>query len=48
MKHAFKRYDVDGSGRLDGKELRMAVRELGWDTKQETLDKWARGGLELS
>ncbi|CAJ1340666.1 unnamed protein product [Effrenium voratum] len=47
LHQAFKRYDVDGSGRLDGKELRMAVRELGWDTKQEVLDRWARiGGLQ--
>ncbi|CAK8997556.1 unnamed protein product, partial [Durusdinium trenchii] len=44
---AFRRYDVDSSGRLDGKELRMAVRELGWDTKQDVLDRWARlGGLQ--
>ncbi|CAE7949739.1 unnamed protein product [Symbiodinium sp. KB8] len=42
LEQAFKRYDVDGSGRLDGKELRMAVRELGWDTKQDILDRWAR------
>lgn len=47
LKQAFMRYDVDRSGRLDGKELRMAVRELGWDSKQEVLDKWARlGGLQ--
>eukprot|EP00439_Symbiodinium_sp_Y106_P054891 s1388_g7.t1 len=44
LEQAFKRYDVDGSGRLDGKELRMAVRELGWDTKQDILDRWARVG----
>eukprot|EP00434_Breviolum_minutum_P035567 symbB.v1.2.031484.t1/scaffold3661.1/size53518/2 len=47
LRQAFTRYDVDRSGRLDGKELRMAVRELGWDSKQEVLDKWARlGGLQ--
>merc|ERR1719203_2449852 len=37
IKEAFELFDTDGSGEIDAKELRVAMRALGFDPKKEEI-----------
>lgn len=39
IKEAFDLFDVDGSGAIDFKELRIAMRSLGFEAKKEEIKK---------
>merc|ERR1712007_203333 len=39
IKQAFELFDTDGSGSIDTKELKVAMRALGFEPKQEEINK---------
>jgi len=39
IKEAFDLFDVDGSGKIDVKELKVAMRALGFEVKKDQLKK---------
>lgn len=39
IKEAFDLFDTDGSGRIDAKELKVAMRALGFEPKKEEIKK---------
>merc|ERR1712183_587737 len=39
IKEAFDLFDTDGSGNIDQKELKVAMRALGFDPKREEIKK---------
>ena len=39
IKEAFDLFDTDGSGSIDAKELKVAMRELGFEPKKEEIKK---------
>ena len=39
IKEAFDLFDTDGSGYIDGKELKVAMRALGFEPKKEEIQK---------
>eukprot|EP00761_Pharyngomonas_kirbyi_P003552 gb/GECH01003556.1/.p1 GENE.gb/GECH01003556.1/~~gb/GECH01003556.1/.p1 ORF type:complete len:163 (+),score=66.64 gb/GECH01003556.1/:1-489(+) len=40
IKEAFDLFDTDGSGYIDAKELKVAMRALGFEHKKEEVKKW--------
>jgi centrin-1 len=53
IKEAFDLFDTDGTGRIDAKELKVALRALGFEPKREELramlleiDKTGSGTVE--
>ena len=47
IREAFDLFDTDGSGTIDAKELKVAMRALGFEPKKEEIKK-VRGGGEGS
>lgn len=43
IKEAFDLFDTDGSGCIDAKELKVAMRALGFEPKKEEVD-WSHAG----
>lgn len=39
IKEAFDLFDTDGSGRIDAKELKVAMRALGFEPRKEEIKK---------
>ena len=39
IKEAFDLFDTDGSGEIDSKELKVAMRALGFEPKKEEIQK---------
>merc|ERR1711907_521859 len=39
IKEAFDLFDTDGSGNIDSKELKVAMRALGFESKKEEIQK---------
>jgi len=39
IKEAFELFDTDGSGSIDAKELKVAMKQLGFDTSVEEIDR---------
>ena len=39
IKEAFDLFDTDGSGNIDQKELKVAMRALGFESKREEIKK---------
>ena len=39
FKEAFDLFDTDGSGRIDAKELKVAMRALGFEPRKEEIKK---------
>ena len=39
IKEAFDLFDTDGSGEIDSKELKVAMRALGFEPKKEKIQK---------
>ena len=39
LREAFDLFDTDGSGTIDTKELQVALRALGFDSKKEKVRK---------
>ena len=39
IKEAFDLFDTDGSGSIDSKELKVAMRALGFEPKKEEIQK---------
>ena len=39
IKEAFDLFDTDGSGKIDAKELKVAMKALGFETKKEEIRK---------
>ena len=39
IKEAFDLFDTDGSGSIDAKELKVAMRALGFEPKKEEIEK---------
>jgi len=42
IKEAFELFDTDGSGSIDSKELKVAMKQLGFDTSEEEIDRMIR------
>eukprot|EP01013_Petalomonas_cantuscygni_P038745 TRINITY_DN69972_c0_g1_i1.p1 TRINITY_DN69972_c0_g1~~TRINITY_DN69972_c0_g1_i1.p1 ORF type:complete len:216 (+),score=38.48 TRINITY_DN69972_c0_g1_i1:114-761(+) len=40
IKSAFDLFDVDGTGRIDARELKVALRALGFEPRRDELRKW--------
>ncbi|KAG2373358.1 hypothetical protein C9374_012224 [Naegleria lovaniensis] len=43
IKEAFDLFDMDGSGKIDAKELKVAMRALGFEPKKEEIKKMISG-----
>ena len=43
LREAFDLFDTDGSGTIDTKELQVALRALGFDSKKEKVRKMIAG-----
>ena len=48
LREAFDLFDTDGSGTIDTKELQVALRALGFDSKKEKVARPATSPLYLS
>merc|ERR1719161_2916489 len=44
IKEAFDLFDTDGSGNIDAKELKVAMRALGFEPKKEEIQKMISDG----
>ena len=47
IREAFDLFDADGSGTIDVKELKVAMRALGFEPKKEEIKKMIQGGWTL-
>ena len=47
LREAFDLFDTDGSGTIDTKELQVALRALGFDSKKEKVARPATSPLHL-
>ena len=46
IREAFDLFDADGSGTIDVKELKVAMRALGFEPKKEEIKKMIQGWYE--
>ena len=47
IREAFDLFDADGSGTIDVKELKVAMRALGFEPKKEEIKKMIQGWLRF-
>ena len=46
IKEAFDLFDTDGSGSIDSKELKVAMRALGFEPKKEEIQEFRASNLK--